>query len=107
MTLDDIFEKSRVLREIESRVAMLSKATFLTPTQRELALKLAIVSVFRYSAGLIPWSFVELDDLTWVSGYRDAWALPTSDAALFRLSSRHGGRGSPSAYVIWITETLT
>jgi hypothetical protein len=68
MTLDHSFEKSRVLRETESRVAMLSKATFLTPTQRELAVKLAVVSVFRYSAGLVPWTSVELDDLTklWV-----------------------------------------
>ena len=109
MTLDHSFEKSRVLRETESRVAMLSNATFLTPTQRELAVKLAVVSVFRYSAGLVPWTSVELDDLTklWVSGYREAWNLPSSDAALFRLSNRHGGRGCPSAHEIWIIETLS
>ena len=52
---------------------------------------------------------MDLDDLTklWVSGYREAWNLPSSDAALFRLSNRHGGRGCPSAHEIWIIETLS
>ena len=69
-------EKDRVLQTTRERVAMLSKAYFLSPSQREMVVQLAIVSVFRYTAGLVPRSLSELEDLTaeWVRGYRGAWS---------------------------------
>ena len=109
LTLDHNFEKARVLHETRSRVAALAKAKFLTPSQREATVTLAITSVFRYSAGLVPWTTSELETLTslWVEGYRGAWNLPKSDASLFRLSRRYGGRGCPIAHDVWITESMS
>ena len=109
MTLDHSFEKARVMRETKSRVVALAQAKFLTPSQREIAVTLAITSVFRYSAGLIPWTTWELEALTslWVEGYRGAWSLPKSDASLFRLSRRYGGRGCPIAHDVWISESMS
>ena len=63
MTLDHSFEKACVLHETRSRVAAMAQAKFLNPSQREAAVTLAITSVFRYSAGLIPWTTSELETL--------------------------------------------
>ena len=109
MPLDHSFETVRVMNETRSRVAALAQAKFLTPSQREVAVTLAITSVFRYSAGLIPWTTTELETLTnvWVEGYRGAWSLPKSDSALFRLSRRYGGRGCPIAHDVWVSESMS
>ena len=87
----------------------LAQAKFLTPSQWKIAVTLAITSVFRYSDGLIPWTTSELEALTslWVEGYRGAWSLPKSDASLFRLSRRYGGRGCPIAHDVWISESMS
>ncbi len=52
--LDYSFEKSRVVKVTKERIAILAKADFLTPSQREVAVQLAVISVFRYTAGLVP-----------------------------------------------------
>ncbi len=70
-TLDYSFKKARVIKATKERVAILAKADFHTKSQREAAVKLAVVSVFRYTAGLVPWSLSELEELTaeWMCGY--------------------------------------
>ena len=88
---------------------MLDRANFLSPSQRETVVQLAIVSVFRCTAGLVRWKVSELEELTtmWVRGYRGAWGLPRStDDSFFRVSRGQGGRGCPSALSVWITETV-
>jgi hypothetical protein len=98
LSLDYRMGKARVLQTTRKRVAMLSKAHFLSPSQREMVVQLAIVSVFRCTAGLVPWSFSELEDLTaeWVRGYRGAWGLPKStDDSFFRVGRGFGGRAAP------------
>ena len=88
LTLDYSFEKARVMKETKDRVAMVIRAQFLSPSQRETVLHLAIVSLFRYTAGLIPWTCSELEELTreWVRGNRGAWGL---DRKSTRLNSSH------------------
>mmetsp|Transcript_17304 Transcript_17304/g.47643 ORF Transcript_17304/g.47643 Transcript_17304/m.47643 type:complete len:271 (-) Transcript_17304:357-1169(-) len=102
-------EKEHVLHEIANRLQALSKASFLLPTQKELVIKAGIVPVFRYSAGLVPWSLPELENITalWVRAYRIAWRMPDgTDSGLFRLPPRGGGRGCPSATQIWLADAL-
>ena len=62
LTLDYSFEKARIIKATKERIAILAKADFLTPLQREAAVQLAVVSVFRYTAGLVPWSLSELEE---------------------------------------------
>ena len=110
VTLNYDFEKERVLQATKERVMALSNAKFLSPSQRELVVQLSIVSLFRYTAGLVPWTFSELENLTrlWVRGYRGAWGLPNStDDLLFRVSRRYGGRGCLSALGVWMMETTS
>ena len=67
-TQKNIAEKAQVLKATRERIALLAKADFLTPSQQEAAVQLAVISVFRYTAGLVPWSLSELEELTaeWV-----------------------------------------
>ena len=83
MTLNFKFEKERVMRETKLRLEALSKAQSLSSSMREAAVKVGIVSVFRYSAGLVPWTPTELDVLTqnWVAGFKAAWSLSKVDSA--------------------------
>ena len=53
LTLNFKFEKERVMRETKLRLEALLKAQSLSSSMREAAVKLGIVSVFRYSAGLV------------------------------------------------------
>ena len=78
LTHDYRSEKDRVRQATQERVEVLDRANFLSPSQREAVVQLAIVSVFRYTAGLVPWRMSELEELTamWVRGHRGAWGLP-------------------------------
>ena len=64
VTLDFRHEKDKVRQATRRRVDAVVDAKSLTPTQRELIVLLAVVPLFRYSAGLVPWSASELEDLT-------------------------------------------
>jgi hypothetical protein len=110
MTGDASFEKSHVLEEMEKRCAALCRAPMLSPTEKELVLKLGVASVFRYSAGLVPWRRTDLENMTksWVQTYRVAWRLPRgADTSILRLDMRDGGRGCPSALEMWIKDVLS
>ena len=49
-------EKSHVMKETQHRLSALKKEKVLSPTFKELAIKIGVVPVFRHSAGVVPWS---------------------------------------------------
>ena len=60
LTGDFSAEKKHVMEETARRVAAMAPNQILTPCLKELTFKLGICSVFRYSAGLVPWTTAEL-----------------------------------------------
>ena len=69
--------------------------------------KIGIAPIFRYSAGLVPWSDAELSQLSslWASGVKAGWGFPSSmDTAAVRVSSKLAGKHSPSALSIWMQD---
>jgi len=107
MTMDFKYEKEHVLKEMDKRLEALSKAPALSASHLLMVLEFGIASVFRYSAGLTPWSKAELEKITskWVQGGKLAWTLaPGTDSSLIRLCNRHGGRGCPNAVEVWTND---
>jgi hypothetical protein len=81
------------------------------PILKEVAIKIGVVAVtvFRYSAGLVPWSKTELDQSSksWVAAYKQAWTLsPKLDSSPMCLDHDEGGRACPSAVEEWIRAVL-
>ena len=68
-------EKKHAMEERARRVAAMAPNQILTPCLKELTFKLGICSVFRYSAGLDPWTTAELDKLhaLWLKAYKKSW----------------------------------
>ena len=109
MTGDFSAEKAYVREEMQRRLEALRQDEVLSPSFKEVVLKIGIVSVFRYSAGLVPWTRTELDNITsmWARGCKQAWGLPvSSDGSLMLLSYADGGRECPSAIEVWIRDAL-
>ncbi len=63
LTGDFSQEKARVTDEIRLRLSALRTDKLLPPILKEVAIKIEVVSVFRYSAGLVPLSTTELDHI--------------------------------------------
>ena len=76
MTMTGNFEveKEYVRGEMQRRLESLNADEVLSPSLKELAIKVGIISVFRYSAGLVPWTRSELNNIskTWSTGYKQA-----------------------------------
>ena len=78
----------------------------------ELVVKIGVVPVFSYSAGLVNWSNTELDKITrmWISAFKCAWTLPRStDSTPMVLDLKEGGRECPSAVGVcirWVLDVL-
>ncbi len=75
--------------------------------EKEIVIKTAVCSVFRYSAGFVDWTRTELDGISkmWVRAYKQAWTLSGStDSSPMMLSVEDGGRGCPSAVDLWTRE---
>ena len=109
MTGDFRAEKDHVLEEMRLRLKALQEEKVLSPSQTELVISIGVVSVFRYSAGLVPWTLSELDKITqmWTRGYKRAWRLsPSLDSSVMLLSLQDGGRGCPSAIQVWGNDVL-
>jgi hypothetical protein len=113
MTLTGNFEaeKKHVREEMKRRLESLTSDDVLSPSLKELAIKVGVVSIFRYSAGLVPWTRRELDHISkiWSAGYKHAWygkAGRSADATPMILSSEDGGRDCPSACEVWIRDAL-
>jgi hypothetical protein len=60
---------------MQERAQALREDQWLTPTLKELVVKIGIVPFFRYSAGVVPWSKTELEHITtmWLTAYKQAW----------------------------------
>ena len=74
LTGDLAQEKARVTHEVRLRLSAWHSHRLLPPLLKELAIKMGVVSVFRYSPGLVPWSKTELDPISrsWVAAYKQA-----------------------------------
>ena len=77
MTMTGNFEEEKkyVLGEMQRRLESLKADEVLSPSLKELAIKVGIISVFRCSAGLVPWSRSELNNISklWSTGSKQAW----------------------------------
>ena len=77
MTMTGNFEveKEYFRGEMQRRLESLNADEVLPPSLKELAIKVGIISVLRYSAGLVPWSRLELNNISkmWSTGYKQAW----------------------------------
>jgi len=67
--------------------------------------------VFRYSAGAVPWTRTELDEMTdmWIRAYKQALfkaAARGMDSSPFVLDKYAGGRQCPSDIEVWMREVL-
>ena len=106
-------EKVHVREEMNRRIDSLLSDLILTPSMKEYAFKTSIVSVFRYSAGLVPWSMNELLEINamWSRAYTRFWWRRNSareiDASPVLVASTEGGLDCPSAIEEWTQEVLT
>ena len=107
LTGDSSAEKKHVMEETARRVAAMAPNQILTRCLKELTFKLGICSVFRYSAGLVPWTTAELDKLhaLWLKAYKKSWGSDRwVDDSPFLLPAVEGGRGCPLREEVWIEE---
>ena len=112
LTLDYGTEKSHVVDEMQHRSKELQQDTVLSPSLKEVAINVGIISVFRYSAGVVPWLQSELDKITkmWIQGYKHAWFKAGArgmDSSPIVLDKPDGGRGCPSAQEVWVDEVMS
>jgi len=76
----------------------------LTPILKELAIKIGVIPIFRYSAGVVPWSKTELERINtmWLAAYKQAWSLPRNmDSTPIAVDKEQGGRSARS-YILLI-----
>jgi ribonuclease HI len=111
LTLNFGTEKAHVIDEMQRRLNELQKEEVLSPSLKELTIKIGVTSVFRYSAGVVPWLQSELDTIStmWIRGYKRAWfksGARSMDSSPIVLDLEDGGRGCPSAPEVWMHEVL-
>ena len=111
LTGDFAAEKSHVREEMQRRLVNLSEDQVLSSPLKELAVQVGVTSVFRYSAGVVPWTGTELDRITnmWIRAYKQAWfkkGARSMDSSPIILARKDGGRACPSAHEICMHEVL-
>lgn len=109
MTNDFSEEKAYVIEEMRKRLSALRLDRVLSPTLKELAIKIGVISVFRYSAGVVPWTKTELEQISklWLAAFKQAWTFsPKLDTSPISLDREDGGRECPSATEEWIRAVL-
>jgi hypothetical protein len=111
LTGDFKAEKAHVLKEMQARIELLAVDKVLSPSLKELLLTTGITSVFRYSAGLVPWTRAELLSINqlWLTAYKRIWhgtAARGIDGTPLLLDEKHGGRSCPSAVDVWTRDAL-
>ena len=77
---------------------------------KELAVTSGIVSIFRASAGVVPWTGAELDDISkmWILAFKQAWEYSTRmDSSVIILDKTDGGRRCPSGREVWTEDVMT
>ena len=94
------------------RIDSLLSDLVLTPSMKEYAFKNSMVSVSRYSSGLVPWSLNELLEMNaiWSRAYTRFWWRRKSargiDPSPVLIASIDGVRDRPSAIEEWTREVL-
>ena len=111
LTGDFAAEKTHVKTEMQRRLAELKQDEVLSSPLKELAVQVGVTSVFRYSAGIVPWTNTELDSITnmWIRAYKQAWfkkGARSMDSSPIILDRKDGGRSCPSAPEICMHEVL-
>jgi len=111
LTGDFAAEKAHVTTEMQRRLDELQKDEVLPPPLKELAITIGITSIFRYSAGLVPWTKSELEVITetWIRAYKQIWfkaAGRSMDSSPMVLCYNDGCRECPSAIEIYVREGL-
>ena len=102
-------EKTHVLTEMQHRLSALKTDKVLSPTLKEMGIKIGVVPVFRYSAGVVPWSRAELEQISklWMTAYKQAWSFSSNmDGSPIVLNRDDGGRECPSAVEEWTQAVL-
>ena len=104
-------EKNHVQGEMQRRLDALLGNEALLPSVKEMVIMLGVVSVFRYSAGVVPWSRSELEEIynMWIRAYKQIWfgrAGRSADSSPMVLDLLAGGRNCPSPTEIWIRDVL-
>jgi ribonuclease HI len=103
-------EKQHVLRKLRNAVDMIRTTAMLETWQRVRLVEMCVRSVFRYSAGLIPWTANEMERLnaTLIQGFKAAWNLPSStEGTIFTWPKNRGGFGHSSLYLTWAQSLLS
>ncbi|MFM9151106.1 MAG: RNA-directed DNA polymerase, partial [Candidatus Planktophila sp.] len=109
MTDDFSEEKAYVMEEMKQRLSALRLDRVLSPILKELAIKIGVVPVFRYSAGVVPWTKTELEQISqlWLAAFKHAWTFsPKLDGSPISLDKDDGGRECPSASEEWVRAVL-
>jgi hypothetical protein len=112
MTLTENYtqHKEYIMTKMRTRCQALAKDDVIPRGElRELAITSGVVSVFRATAGVVPWTKTELDAIykLWIQAFKQAWEYPTSlDASPIIVGRSDGGRGCPSAHKVWIDDTM-
>ncbi len=87
-------EKEYILGEMTQRLAGLLLDQVLSPNLKELSIKIGVIPVFRYSAGLVPCSKTEMERISklWVTAFKLAWAFSSNlDSSPMSLDQIDGG----------------
>ena len=98
-----------MLTEMQHRLSALKTDKVLSPTLKEMGIKIGVVPVFRYSAGVVPWSRAELEQISklWMTAYKQAWSFSSNmDGSPIVLNRDDGGRECPSAVEEWTQAVL-
>ena len=79
---------------------------------KEFAVTSGIVSIFRASAGVVPWTGAELDDISkmWIRAFKQAWEYSTSmdsSESVIIVDKTDGGRRCPSGREVWTEDVMT
>jgi hypothetical protein len=109
LTSDWRYEKAHIWSSMMDRLTHL-KAAVVDPRHAAEALRLGVVSVFRYSAAVVPWTTTELERISrlWAAGMRYAWRLPPTCANGIPCFTRAmGGQQTPSAHEVHLQSLIT
>jgi hypothetical protein len=74
MITDFSEEKEYVMEEMRQRLSALHLDRVLSPILKELAIRIGIIPVFWYSAGVVPWTKTELEPIfkMWLAAFKPA-----------------------------------
>ena len=94
MTSNFSEEKKYVTEEMKKRLSALRLDQVLSPILKKLAIKVGFVQVFCYSAGLVPWTKTELEQISqlWLAAFKHTWTFsPKPDGSPMSLDRDDGG----------------